>query len=100
ELRRMIWPDALSARAVWARRSQGTESDDLSASRPLTTMGDVGPAPYIAGLSCRKPRPLMIALYTKPLRVPGRPPTSAAVHWIDMKATTVFLGDFPSAVEL
>ncbi|KAI9841437.1 MAG: hypothetical protein M1837_000713 [Sclerophora amabilis] len=99
ELRLHIWQQALSARSVWAAVGSYNARRDPSASRLPFDMSFVGPAPYLAGLSCREARRLLEQSYVQPIRGPfsGLARGAGSYYWVDLNTTIVYLGDSSDA---
>lgn len=68
ELRLQVWERALSVWTVWAVVRNSIASSRLGASRSSFTIALIGPAPYLAGQSCREARQLLERSSVKPVR--------------------------------
>ena len=79
-------------RSVWAASRHNAVRSLTTSPKPLS-MVYVGPAPYLAGLSCKEARLLLENVYAKPIRRPydGFAPSSNR-YWVDFDRTVVCLG--------
>ena len=95
ELRLQIWIQALSVRSVWAAvGSYNNAIHDPSATRLPSHWTFIGPAPYLAGLSCSEARRLLKQSYVKPIRGPhSASATSVGSYWVNLDTTVVYFGE-------
>lgn len=91
ELRQMIWIEALTSTSVWV--VAGRDATDCAAidKRRPDTMTCCGPPPYLVGLSCTEARQILERIYKRPIHGPGSSSTSAAVFWVNLDRTVIFL---------
>jgi hypothetical protein len=95
ELRLQIWGEALSVRSVWAA------SPNDNKSRVPFNMVYIGPAPYLAGLTCREARRLLVQFYVKPIHGPFTGlGTSSSSHWVNVDTTVIDLGGYSDATTI
>ncbi|KAI0890253.1 uncharacterized protein GGS22DRAFT_194395 [Annulohypoxylon maeteangense] len=89
ELRLQVWAEALSVRTVCAvtRNPAGDHAPII--------MAYVGPAPYLAGLSCKEARRVLKQTHVMFSRGPN-----AGVHWVNMDQTVIYLGNRTAAVSV